>query len=109
MSTNQQTDAESLIDLPEVDPAALEGMYREEATDDEVAEAMPDDPFPNDEDKFEKTYIAIDGIDVEDLSDAQIDAIEKEVTDSLLLSLGLPVSDVRVVSGDNYVVEHSAE
>lgn len=99
------------LDLPGVpDPApAEEGQFAIEDGEENLdsdAESGTDDPFPDDESQFEKTYIAIDGLESAELSDEQKDALESAFADLLLLDFQFPITGVRVIAGDSYVVEY---
>lgn len=106
------------LDLPGVpDPApAQEGQFAIEDGEergkehlDSDAESGTDDPFPDDESQFEKTYIAIDGLESTELSDEQKDALESSIADLLLLDFQFPITGVRVIAGDSYVVEYDRD
>jgi hypothetical protein len=79
-----------------------------EQDDETEVQSSGGEQFPEDEDPYEKTYIAIDGLDPEDLTDEQIDAIEKSIADTFLLEFQFPITGVRVVAGDSYVIEYDS-
>lgn len=76
-----------------------------------IPEPIDDEPKPDDKPDVpeqvneQTTHIAVDGIDSELLTDAEVDVIEKKVADVLMLDLGKPITGVRVIRGDTGVVE----
>jgi hypothetical protein len=100
MSTNQK------LPLDEFPGLIPDGIEHED--DDESVATGGSPPTDPDEAPYTKTYVAIDGIDAESLSQEQIDALTTEIADAVLLQCNLPASGVRVIAGDSYVVEHDA-
>lgn len=101
MGATQQLDLPGIPDMMEQENPQFND--EQEA----AAESTDDGEFPEDESRYEKTYVAIDGLDCESLTDEQVDALEKEITNLLLLDFEFPITGVRVIDGEeSYVIEH---
>jgi hypothetical protein len=51
------------------------------------------------------TYVAIDGIESDDLSDDEVDTLEKVVANVMMLDLDKPITGVRVIRNGRGAVE----
>lgn len=61
-----------------------------------------------DEDPFEKTYVAIDGIEADEIADEDAERLERAVVE-FMLNNGYEISGARVISKDKNVIEFSKD
>jgi hypothetical protein len=79
-----------------------------EATE-EQAQYDGDPGVPPDESPYKKVYLAIDGIEANDLSESEKDSLERHVIEFLLTDLGKPITGVRVVEDGEGVIEFDTD
>jgi hypothetical protein len=80
-----------------VAPAVAEGEEVE-------ARSEPEQEEPDDDAPFAKTYIALDGITVDDFTEGDKETLKKELA-NLLLTNGYPLEGVRILSEEANVIE----
>lgn len=72
-------------------------------------EVEEDDEEPPDESPHRKTYIAIDGITRNELEEADCERLERHVIEFMLQDIGKAIKNVRVIRGDEGVVEFDVD
>jgi hypothetical protein len=90
-----------------VDPGVVPTREPQEPETIAVAE-QDQERHTGDEDPFEKTYVAIDGIEAGDISDADSERLERAVVE-FMLNNGYDISGARVISKEKNVVEFERE
>jgi hypothetical protein len=68
------------------------------------ARSEPEDEEPDDDAPFAKTYIALDGVTVDDFTEGDKETLKKELA-NLLLTNGYPLEGVRILSEEANVIE----
>jgi hypothetical protein len=92
------------VDLPGVPEPMAELPAQPEADedpDDEITSASPPRRDGGDEAPFTKTYVAIDGVAPEELTESQKDVIQRELADLCITRFGLPITGVRIANEGN--------
>lgn len=92
-----------------VDPAVAQLF--DMGNDDEGAVAAAEkerERHTGDDDPFDKTYLAIDGVTADEISDEDVEQLERAVVE-LMLKRGYSVSGARVISTEKNVIELDQE
>lgn len=102
MNTHQKPQPESPLDLPGL-PDVIESTTSDDGS--HSAEESPRDPEDGDTEPFTKTYVAIDGVEYSDFSDAERQEIERTLKELTIFEQDKQTTDVRVLGEDIAIME----